>query len=543
MATALELGVEALRRGAPAEAITCLAPLARAGDNPPAMYLLGVAHLAAGAAAEAEHWLLTGWRAGLRNAGCALALAAAREQRGDVAGAEAALRAIPGEPKLAAAYAQFLERNGRAGDALAQWANLVAANPRDEEARIRYALALVNHRRYHEAVGQLEAIPPERRAAINGWTHLSCALAWSGRFQQAEAAASAALAHNPRDAAAWRNLALAQEGLRRLDEALESFENALAVAPDDAQLHWAYALALLKAGRWHDAAAHLSYRVPAGITWPLSTRWPVWQGEPIAGKTIYVRAEQGLGDTLQLARFTRLLAQTGARVQLAVQAPLIELLRAQPWLDAVYGFDEIPAGIDCQVLLMDVPGLLDRTPPPVPPCPPLLVPETTRQEWAAKLAHYRQPRIAINWRGNPHYAWDHLRSASREIMAPLLAESGITWFHLDPAGGETPGCVNPLPPGATVADTAAVLLEMDLVITTDTMLCHLAGSLGVPVWTLLSRYTDWRWPTSDETETPWYPTMRLFYQQTLGDWPPVVAAVANELQRWRAEKWGHNPVK
>ena len=270
-------------------------------------------------------------------------------------------------------------------------------------------------------------------------------------------------------------------------------------------------------------------RTSAGVTPPLSRRWPVWTGQPPAGKTICIRCEQGLGDTLQFLRYAYFLQQAGARVELAAQQPLAALLREQPYLADVYGYDDLPAGIDYQVLLLDLPRLFSTGPDSVPPAEPFLrVPDHVAERWRQELAGSPKPWIAVNWHGNHRYAWDHFRSTTAGTLEPIWRNRKGTWFHLDPASSPPAPLVNPLPASATIADTAAILQQMDLTITTDTMLAHLAGSLGRPVWTMLSTFTDWRW-TGNSTGTPWYPTMRLFRQHRLNDWGPVIQAVDREL--------------
>jgi len=530
MATLVQAGIAALQRGQPVEAAARLGQAATdQPGQPDILYLLGVAQLAAGRPLEARHSLGAAIEGGYETDACYQTYALALECLNDHAGAETAHRRACSAGRSAGwkALAGFFERRGSAAEAGKAWQSAVEAEPSDWEARMRWAAILHAERRWAEAIEQLEAIPEDQRKSC--WTLLSAALVHAGRFAEAAAAAQAALTQNPGDASALQNLALTLQAQGSMPDALAVFASALTLTPEDAKLRWNYALALLQAGRWREGWAESAIRTSADVTPPLSRRWPLWTGQPLAGKAVYVRCEQGLGDTLQFLRYVRLLRQAGARVELAAQPPLVALLREQPYVADVYGYDDLPAGIDYQVLLLDLPGLFDTTPDSVPAAEPFLkVPCRMNDRWRQELARFPKPWIAVNWRGNPRYAWDHFRSTTAETLAPLWRNRKGTWFHLDPGGSPPAPLVNPLPASATLADTAAILQQMDLTITTDTMLAHLAGSLGVRVWTLLSTFTDWRW-TGESAQSPWYPTMRLFRQQRFNDWVSVVRAVEREL--------------
>lgn len=530
MAPLVQAGIAALQRGQAAEATVQLALAAKQQPGEPQiLYLLGVAQLAAGQPLAARQSLGAAVEGGHRTDACYQTYALALECLNDHAGAEAAYRKAcsPAGDSGWRALAGFLERRGAAAEAGDLWKQIIGQQPADWEARMHYAAILHTQRRWNEAIEHIQAIPEDQRG--NCWTLFSAALVHAGRFDTAATAARTALAENPFDAAAMRNLALALQAEGSTPDAVLAFESALRLTPEDAQLRWNYAMALLQAGRWKEGWAESAIRTTAGVTPPLSRRWPLWAGQPPAGKSIYVRAEQGLGDTLQFLRYARLLHEAGARVELAVQPLLVTLLREQPFLADVYGYDDLPAGIDYQVLLLDLPGLFGTLPDSIPPPEPFLkVPGRLSERWRRELSRFPKPWIVVNWRGNPRYAWDHFRSTTAETLAPLWRHRAGTWFHLDPGGSPPAPLVNPLPASATLADTAAILEQMDLTITTDTMLAHLAGSLGVRVWTLLSQFTDWRW-SGHSAQSPWYPTMRLFRQQRLNDWGSVVRAVDNEL--------------
>jgi hypothetical protein len=264
---------------------------------------------------------------------------------------------------------------------------------------------------------------------------------------------------------------------------------------------------------------------------------PEWRGEPLAGRTLLAYAEQGLGDTLQFARFIPRLAQLGAKVLLAAPEALAPLAAGLEGVHAIVppAFELPPFDFACP--LPTLPLRCGVTLQTIPARDGYLTAQPDRMaEWRERLGPTSKPSVAIVWAGNPDHPNDHNRSMSASDVAPLLRASSVRWLNLQ-IGGDLRGLhrhkasefVELGPQLRDFADTAAILALADLVISVDTSVCHLAGALGRPVWTLLPFAPDWRWLT-DRTDSPWYASMRLFRQPAPRDWASVVADVSNAIQ-------------
>jgi len=266
---------------------------------------------------------------------------------------------------------------------------------------------------------------------------------------------------------------------------------------------------------------------------------PLWLGEyQLARKTILLHAEQGLGDTIQFARYAPLVAATGAKVVLEVQPELKALLARLDGATAVIARGELPPPFDVHCPLGSLPLALKTEPSTVPVQIPYLAADDTRiAKWSARIGTLPRPRIVIAWSGNPSHENDRNRSIAFSRLKPLFdlpasfvsvqrdvrsedAEKLAAETRVTQIGGEL----------EDFADTAAVLALCDLVISVDTAAVHLAGAMGRPVWVLVPFAPDWRWGRDGET-TPWYPTARLFRQTSLDDWDGVIARVSDELRR------------
>lgn len=296
---------------------------------------------------------------------------------------------------------------------------------------------------------------------------------------------------------------------------------------------------MLTLGMWAEGFELVEERLTAGhpsLTGLFPPDVPHWRGESdISGKTILLHAEQGLGDTIQFVRYAPLVAALGARVVMRVQPPLHKLLASLPGGATTGSYrDAMPtADVQCPILsLAHVFRTTLRNPPP--PVPYLFASTEYLMVWRALLGPHQRRRIGLAWSGRPH---PPLRSLPLAALAPLLALPDIEFHALhhempesDRIYLETSGVI--IDHGARLqefADVAAVISLMDLVISIDTVFAHLAGALGKPVWIMLPFSADWRWMTGG-SNTPWYPTARLFRQRRPGDWAGVVADVVQALQ-------------
>lgn len=407
------------------------------------------------------------------------------------------------------AQARELRRAGRAAEAIERFDRAIALDPALVPAHINRANAL-------RELGQPEA-------AIAGY--------------------DAALSLAPDSAITWQNRGVVLDQLGRHEEAVESLERALQADKALVDAHWNLALALLRLGdfergwrefewRWHKpdiamAARHFS-----------QPRWTADQ--PLAGRTILVCAEQGLGDTLQFCRYLPWLAAQGARTKLLVQPELVALLSGQLGLDEVATTGSHMPKFDTQCSLMSLPYLAGTRLDTIPtPGRYLHAPAAQVTAWRERLGErpgeQRRPRIGLVWSGRPDHGNDSNRSLALQQLLDALP-AGPQYVSLQnavrPADAQALRArsdVTDFAPLLTnMAETAALCECMDLVISVDTSVAHLAGALGKPVWLLLPFSADWRWLHQRDT-SPWYEHMTLLRQPVARDWAAVLGKLAQRL--------------
>lgn len=366
------------------------------------------------------------------------------------------------------------------------------------------------------------------------------------RFEGAVEAFGRAEACGCKTAASNRGNSLMDLG--RLDEALAAHEAAVACAPESAGARYNLALTQLRLGDWKHgwAGYEARWRFREVHRTPMVFRQPRWKGEPLEGRRILLHAEQGLGDAIQFCRYAPLVARCGGKVILQVHAAAERLIRSlgivREGKAQVARLGEKPPEFDLECPLMSLPAVFGTTVDTVPwECPYLyadldLADGGRSQREDADRFGVETLRVGIAWAGNPRYKADSRRSTNLATFVPLLRSSAVSWVSLQK--GDAAEQLAHLPDGVALLDacsldcdlaqTAAVIDRLDLVLTTDTCIAHLAGAMGKPVWILLPHLADWRWMENVET-TPWYPTARLFRQSVAGDWAEVVERVKREL--------------
>ena len=360
-------------------------------------------------------------------------------------------------------------------------------------------------------------------------------LSWLGNDEEDELQLRAGLAReadSPSLLAALGHSLIAQG---RLDDGLACSRAALKVDPNHQDARLARGRANFLAGRWA-AAWPDRYRPVKGIDRrPKGTSGSEWEGQDLAGQSILLYGEQGLGDVIQNVRYASLVAEGGARVVVACKPRLVSLLRRIRGIDKVVPDDQPPPPTDWHCSLLDVPAVWEHDVDEIPAACPYL-PPCVRQTPVLPAAH--QFRVATVWAGNPVQKQNRRRSCRLEDFAPLFELLGAEFvsFQIGPPARELSegwrGLVHD--PGDALDGleaTADALMEVDLVVTVDTMLAHLAGALGRPVWTLLAFAPDMRWMLN-RADTPWYPTMRLFRQPKPNDWASVFREVRRELEAY-----------
>lgn len=449
---------------------------------------------------------------------------------------------------------------GRFEDA-ARLAGAYAHGEGDMEAALLYALGLGASGQIAEAVPLLDAVARARPGHAHPVRDLVGILQRRGQFDDAASAVRAAVALRPSDsalgallaelgdipgavacfeaaaaerpdsAATWSNLgkALAAEG--RFLEAAAAHDRAAALDPTP-QIRLNRAMNLLKAGRFADGVAAWQCRhdLPGHPAMPPGPRLDLAQ--PIEGRTVLLVHEEGFGDTIMLIRYAALLADRGARVVAWVPPPLIRLIAAAPGVAEAVAMDRPPPARDLVAPMLDLPGVFGTEPETIPASMPYLRADPTEAErWRARLAERPGLRVGLVWAGAARkedpaaLATDRLRSLDPAALAPLLAVPGTVPVSLQWGAAPLPGALAVMGGVRDFMDTAAIVEALDLVVSVDTAVAHLAGALDKTVL-LLDRYDNcWRWLHRRE-DTPWYPTMRILRQERAGDWPPVIARAA-----------------
>jgi tetratricopeptide (TPR) repeat protein len=351
------------------------------------------------------------------------------------------------------------------------------------------------------------------------------------------------LAAIPGHARAWNNRGRSLQMLNRHAEAVASFDKAIAAQKDYADAHFNRALSLLTLGELGRGFVDYEWRWKrSGMTdRRRGYNRPLWLGEfPLGAKTILLHAEQGLGDSIQFARYAPLLARAGAKVVLEVQSELKTLLSNLDGIVSCHARGETLPAYDVHCPLGSLPLALKTAPATVPADIPYLRADAQRlAQWRPKIDALPGKRVALAWAGQASHANDRNRSIDPRLLEPLLALDGFSFVSIQrELRGDDAEWLARQPKIAhlgadltDMADTAAVATLVDLVIAVDTSVVHLAGALGRPVWVMLPFTPDWRWTLTNET-SPWYPQARLFRQPALSDWPSVVAHLRDTLAKF-----------
>lgn len=356
-----------------------------------------------------------------------------------------------------------------------------------------------------------------------------------GRFEDALAHRLEVVRLRPDRAATYTNLGNTLRGQAMIPEALVCFGQALAIDPEDAEAHSGRGVALLLAGDFAAGWREYEWRWKTSRYPPRAFSVPRWEGSALAGRTILLYAEQGLGDTLQFVRYIPQMRHSGGEIVLECQPRLAPLLECMPEVREVIPVGAPLPAFDLQAPLLDLPGIFGASAANIPATVPYLRVSPDRvKAWRARIGVEGGKKVGLAWAGSPTYKDDRKRSLDFRQLEPLLELPGVRFFSLQrgPAAGQRDPrlAVTALEEDTSdVLDTGAAILNLDLVISVDSMVAHLAGALGAPVWTLLAFAPDWRWLLTRE-DSPWYPTMRLFRQPRAGDWASVIARVAEALR-------------
>jgi hypothetical protein len=376
-----------------------------------------------------------------------------------------------------------------------------------------------------------------------------CNMGWllvnQGRLEDAIASCQTAVRLKPDYAEAYHNLGTALMIHGDSEQSLASYARAVQLEPGYAEAHVCRALVWLLTEDFDQGWPEYEWRWKLGDTAPQSYPQPLWDGSPLEGRSILLHAEQGLGDTLQCVRYAPLIKQRGGKVLLGCQPALVRLLARCPGVDRVLVPGKPLPDFDVHAPMLGLPGVFHTTLENIPGSVPYLFPSAELVEhWRRELASDGQFKIGIAWRGNPKHPTDNFRSIPFERFAPLARLPGVQLYslqkgagreQLDPSVGLRP-IVDLADRLGDFDDTAAVVSNLDLVISCDSAVVHLAGGLGVNVWVAVPFSPDWRW-LLDREDSPWYRSVRLFRQRKLGDWHEVFTRIEHclrETMRGRA---------
>jgi tetratricopeptide (TPR) repeat protein len=428
-----------------------------------------------------------------------------------------------------------LRRLGRLDEALASYDQAIAARPDFAAAFSDRGNVLKAMRRWPEALASYDRALALRPDFVGALSNRAVTLAALDRLDAALASCDQALALAPNSVEALINRAGVLQELRGFDAALAAYDRAIALAPADAAAQANRALLLLLTGDFaHGWPAYEWRRKLPGFAGRVLAA-PAWAGEDIAGQRLLLHAEQGFGDTIQFARYAPLAAARGAHVTLAVQPPLVPLLAGLPGVAVIADRDPLPA-FDRHCSLLSLPRAFATTLETIPGGVPYVAAPADRvAAWEPRLPRGAM-RVGLAWSGHPANTKDHERSIPFAQLARLASLPGIRLVSLqkDVRAGDADalaactGIVDLHGDLRDFADTAAVIAQLDLVVTVDTAVAHLAGAMGKPVWVLLPRTPDFRWLVDRDT-SPWYPSARLFRKAGADTWDAVIARVAIEL--------------
>jgi tetratricopeptide (TPR) repeat protein len=526
----------------------------------PTHYNLGLALFNAGHIPEAieQFQLVARLDPNHAEALCRLGLALLEQDKVDAA--ETNFRqALRLDPKLAEAHnglGTILRQRDEPERAVSCFREALRLKPDFPPALNNLGIALAKQGKEDEAEASFRQAIRIEPGNVDALNNLGKLLMDQGRLEDSAAYYREAIRNKPDAAESYSNLGSVLQSQNKLSEASECYEQALRLDPDHSRTHWNRSLLWLLQGDFERGWPEYEWRWTRPEFHRRGFQQSLWDGADLHGRTILLHVEQGLGDFLQFIRYVPLVKQRGGKVIVECHPSLVRLLTCVEEIDVLLGFGSPLPPFDVQAPLLSLPGIFRTDLDTIPATVPYLranaqLVEHWRQELASSGSG-RTIKIGIAWQGNPTYGADRLRSIPLRQFAPLAQAEGVQLVSLQkgPATSqiadlpglfqlldlstrideatENAGSLQNLPRGAFM-DTAAIMSCLDLVISSDTVIPHLAGALGVPVWVALPVVPDWRWLLERE-DCPWYPTMRLFRQREQGQWPEVFQRMAAALQ-------------
>jgi Tfp pilus assembly protein PilF len=468
-----------------------------------------------------------------------------QHQAGNLRGAEDVYRqvlmAAPGNENAWCFLGMACHDQGRFEEAASAYREALRIKP-------NFPVALSNFGNTLKQQGKLEEAEASCREALQfkpdystAYNNLGVVLVAQGKLEDAAATFEKALSFMPNDVVANANLGAALVRQGRFDEGTEIAQRALKINPNYAEAHKNQAIVWLLLGDFERGWPEYEWRWRCPGSALPDVVGPRWDGSPVAGRTILLHWEQGLGDTVHFIRYAQLFQQQGARVVVCCQKPLKKLLEWCDGIDDLVAAGEKLPPFDFWSPLLSIPGILQTTLATIPANTGYIVADSRLvKKWRKRLANLPGFKIGITWQGSPDFHADRQRSIPLRYFERLARIPGVRLISLQKGFGtdQLPGIAGQFAvidfgkeldeASGPFLDTAAVMQCIDLVVTSDTCLPHLAGAMEIPTWVALSVSPDWRW-LLDRDDCPWYPTMRLFRQRTLGDWEEVFERIAQGI--------------
>jgi tetratricopeptide (TPR) repeat protein len=427
---------------------------------------------------------------------------------------------------------------GKPEEAVAHLRKSIQNRPNDARALNNLGLALTRLKQLNEALSVLDravALDPNLAEAINNRGNV---LRQLGHADEAMKDFDRSLALKPADGNVHSNRAACLDDLSRYEEAFASYKMSLMLSPDHGDAHWNFAINRLRLGDYKTGWTEAEWRWKAPSLRIHRRQWnrPLWLGsQPIAGKTVLLFNDQGLGDAIQFCRYIPQLAARGARVVLEIDEQLKELLLGLPGVAQCLVKGEALPEHDYYCPLMSLPLAFGTMVDTIPSDVPYLSTDRHHKSWQAFFGATAKPRIGVVWSGNPIHANDRNRSLPPKMLTPLFdVDAQFVSLQKNAHDGdlaflrERGDILDAAPEIGSFADTATLIQQLDLVISVDTSVAHLAGALGRPVWVLLPYVPDYRW-LLDRNDSVWYPTARLYRQTAKRDYAEVVDRVRADL--------------
>ena len=427
-------------------------------------------------------------------------------------------------------------RAGRLDDAIRGYSDSLSLDSDQPQAYNNMGVALRAGGAFHAAVASYNRAIALRSDDPGSHSNLGNALRALGRHVEAEASHRRAITLDSNYIEARYNLGLVLKDQGKFDESIACLEEAVKRKPDYIDAHWDLSLALLMRGDLEAGFEEYEWRWRLAENPPRDFDKPAWNGGPLDGRTVLLHAEQGMGDSIQFARYVALVAERGGRAILECQAPLVDLFASLAGAAEIVARGDALPEFDLHAPLLSLPRIFKTGLDSIPASESYLSADPARRKKFAGSLDKKRFNVGLVWAGKPSHRNDRNRSAGIEPFIDLLGTPGCA-FHSLQVGARAgdiaaTGCAglmrNQAPEFGDFADTAALVSGLDLVISVDTSVCHLAGALGKPCWVVLPYTPDWRWLMARE-DSPWYPSLRLFRQESFGDWPSVFARIGAAL--------------